>query len=346
DYERVRFVLRSLKKDAGLALKLMAEQLRDPAFPEDELGKQIQQWKVSIHEAMGDTLSQALSALSRKVYPPSHPHYQIPFEKQLQNLDEVTMDKIKKFHEDHYGPQNARLVAVGDIDAQMLEDAIRNSFEGWVKKKTSRPYTTKVPLKTQPVREVIPLPDKPNIDVVFGHALPLDRRSKFYLPLYLSNFILGGDFSARLANTVRDDQGLTYHIQSEMAGIEKDIQGHWQINVILNAETVNEGIEAVRKQLNFFVEKGIRPQELTDRKNTVIGIFKVRLSSSHGLANQILRSEELGLGFAYLDRFQELVQAVTLRQANHVVQRFLHPDQLNIVMAGSLENNFPESEKK
>lgn len=336
NHERVGFEARCLRQDLGIVVDLIAEQLRIPAFSAEELEKLKQRQLVSIHEAINDTGSQAEAHLARAIYPVNHPHYEKTFEDQLKDLEALRLDDIKKFHQDHYGPQNMIIAAAGDVGMDEFQASVEKAFGGWKTLAPVHAADMKVAVASSPVRETVVVPDKTMVDVTMGHALPIVRNSPEFLPLFVVNAILGGDFSARLASTVRDNEGLTYHIQSELSGIEKEIQGHWQISMILNNQSLEAGIESSLKQIRLFTEKGISEQELEEKKNTLIGNFKVSLSTTRGTAQQILRTEELGLGIRYLDEFPEKLKVISVAEANQLIRKFFDPDKLALVVAGSV----------
>ncbi|MBI3313473.1 MAG: insulinase family protein [Candidatus Omnitrophica bacterium] len=336
NHERVGFNARCLKKDVPLVLRLISEQLRYPDFDPEEFEKTKQNQRAGIYQAMSETAQQAAAALSREIYPPGHPHYELPFEKELENVEKVTLPDVREFFDTHYGPMEMTVVAVGDVDSETLEKSIETGFADWAVKKITSDYPHEI-LDRAAERKVIFVADKTKADVILGHGLSVTREDPVYFPLYLANGILGGDFSARLSNTVRDDQGLTYHIQSQLNGIEKKTQGHWEINMILNSKSLEAGIDAATAQTRLFIAEGITEKELEDEKSTLTGNFKVALATTGGLAGQILRAEELGLGLQYLDEFENLIQAVTLPQANQALRQYFHPDKLHIVIAGSIK---------
>lgn len=336
NHERVGFNARCLKKDTGLVLRLLAEQLRYPDFDPAEFEKVKQNQVAAIYRAMSETADQASAALTREIYPPGHPHYDPPFETQLKDLEKITAADAREFYESRYGPMDMTVVAVGDVEPSVVEDVIQTGFAGWKIKDVAFDYP-KETADRPPGRKVIYVGEKIKSDVFLGHGLPVTRRDKAYFPLYLSNTVLGGNFSARLSNTVRDEQGLTYDIQSRLNGIEKQTRGHWEISMILNPKSLEAGIEAALAQIRLLVEKGITEKELADKKSTVSGNFKVALATTGGLAGQILRAEELGLGLEYLDEFEDHILAVTLEEADQAIREYFHPEKFHIIVAGTIE---------
>ncbi|MBI3307383.1 MAG: insulinase family protein [Candidatus Omnitrophica bacterium] len=338
NYERVGFTARCLRKDIPLVLRLIAEQLREPAFNEEEFEKLKQNQLSSLQQAMSETESLADAALSRQIYAPGHPHYEPPYELQIKDLEKTTIAEVREFYENHYGPKEMFVIAVGDIDLNTVANTVQNVFANWKIKDVPADFPTGV-LDLPAERKVTYVADKTKSDVMLGHGLSITRQDPAYFPLYLANAALGGDFSSRLPNSVRDDKGLTYHIQSRLNGVEKKTQGHWEIEMIFNSKSLEAGIDAAMKEIRQYIEEGMTAKELGDEKSTLIGNFKVSLATTGGLANQILRAEELELGLEYLDQFENLIRKVTLEEANQAIQQNFHPEKLHTVIAGSIKEN-------
>lgn len=336
DHERVGFHARCLKQDVPLVIELLAEQLQFPLFDPHEFQKQIDQYKVHLRQAMSDTAAQGYSALVRSIYEPDHPNYEPSYEDQIKMLEAVTLQDIKQFHREFYGPRNLIITAAGDLDFHIIEKAVHTHFKNWEAKEVAFLTHPSSIRNEKPSRRLIHIPDKIKVDAYFGHALPLTQDDPDYLPIFLANQILGGDFSARLNNTVRDDQGLTYSIHSEIEGIDRGVEGHWQINVILNNEVLERGIKATEEQIRLFAEKGVTEEELAFKKETVTGKYQVSLSTTSGFARRLLRNEELQLGLSYLDRFPELIHQITLQKTNDSIRRYIHPENLELILCGTL----------
>ena len=178
------------------------------------------------------------------------------------------------------------------------------------------------------------MPDKSNVDVRMGHAVPLRRDDDDYLALYVGNYILGGNFAARLMNVVRDEKGLTYHIGSGLSGISTRYAGYWQTRVTLSHEALEEGIAATMDVVRDFVDEGATEEELADKKTTITGSYTVGLATTQRLARSILTNAERGFEMDYMDRFPEEIRALTLEEVNQAVRRYLQPDAMHEALAG------------
>jgi predicted Zn-dependent peptidase len=336
----VDFAGRALPKDVPQVLDVMAEMLAAPAFDDAEFQKARAQAAAEIQRNMDDTSTQAAGALSRRLYPRAHPNYSERPQDQLAALQELTIDDVRRYHAEHFGAHELTLAVVGDLDPDAIKAAVQESLGDWADHDAPSAHATEA-APSDPGRETVPLPDKDNIDVRMGHALDLRRDDPDYLPFYVGNYILGGNFSARLMATVRDEKGLTYGISSSLSGVSTQYTGHWHVGVTLSQDKLDEGIEATQKTVRRFVEEGATADELDAKKTTITGSYKVGLATTRRLAQSILTNAERGFDVDYLDRFPDEINALTLDDVNDAVRRHLRPDALHEALAGTLPEATP-----
>lgn len=327
--------LRCLSPDLPDMVAMTAAILRRPAFPERQFGIEKELKRAEILTQMGDTLAQGYAALSRRVYPAGHPNYIPPFEEQLRKLEKITLADVKDFYEKRYGGAHFTVIAAGDVPHEVLAEAVKKYFSGW--RENELPKIIPADLKLPPAgSHEIPVGDKVKIDVLIGHALPLLRGDKDYLPAYVGNHILGGDFTGRLLKKVRVEKGLTYSIISLMNGITQEIQGQWFVNVILNRRTLQAGMAATTEIIRKWAKQGVTQKELDKKIISLKGRFYLDVSTTEGMADQLAAFEALGLGETYLDEYPAELERLTLNQVNQAIRRCFHPDQSQTIIAGSL----------
>lgn len=326
---------RALRADAAEMMTLVGEQLREPAFDEAEFSKAKARAAASLRRSLDETSAQASGALSRRIYPRAHPNYVIDAEEQLEVLETLTVDDIRTYHQRHFGAAELTFVVVGDFDEAVLEAAIEEAFAGWEPAAVEARFA-RAALPQTPGRTTVSMPDKNNVDVRIGQPVSVLRQDEDYLPLYLGNYVLGGNFSARLMTVIRDEMGLTYGIRSGLAGITNDYQGHWFVAVTLSQENIDRGVEATLAEVRRFVEDGVTEAELADKKATMTGAFQVGLATTGGLASALLTNVERGFDVAYLDRFVSEVNATSLSAVNDAIRRHLDPEQFHLSLAGHL----------
>jgi zinc protease len=178
--------------------------------------------------------------------------------------------------------------------------------------------------------------DKPNADVVIGHASRLRRSNPDYLAARIANNALGqSTLSSRLGLKVRDEMGLTYGINSSFT--ESGIgDGPFVINVTVAPQNIDVAIEATMEIANDYIAGGVREDELKDEQSSMIGSFKLSLATNNGMASQIAGAELFGLGVKYLDEFPFLASTITKPEVDEAIRKYIHPEVATTVIAGTI----------
>ncbi|MFB6098939.1 MAG: M16 family metallopeptidase, partial [Salinibacter sp.] len=325
---------RALVDDLPRVMDVMAEMLRTPAFDPEEFRKARAQVAADIQRRMEKTSARASAALSQRLFPEGHPNHNPTPESLLERLQTLTVEDVRDYHATHFGSTEWTLAVVGDLEHDAVESVAAETFGGWPSHDAPAAYETDAtPAETG--RSIVPMPDKSNVDVRIGHALPLRRDHDDYAALYVGNYILGGDFAARLMSTVRDELGLTYSIRSSLSGVTTRYAGSWQTSITLSHDALEEGISATRDVIREFVAEGASEEELDAKKTTITGSYTVGLATTERLAQSILTNAERGFGVSYLDDFPDEVRALSLAEVNAAVQEYLTPDALQEALAGT-----------
>ena len=323
-----------LKKDLPTVINLLAEQLRQPAFDPEELEKLKKQRVGQLKRSLENTDTLSSRSLSRLAFPPEHPNYLPPLEYLINDIEKVTVDDLKTFYDRHYGPNSMILVAVGDLAPKTLHRAIKSAFTGW-KGGVDLPEAPKASAPAPGPETIVYMEDKPSVSVQIGMPSTLKKTDPDYLPVMLGTYIFGGNFSARLMRIIRDEEGLTYHVRSRMQGdIYSD--GLWYIYASFAPQLLDNGLLSVRRELTRWHREGVTADELRAKKDTLIGSYKVRLATTGGLAARILSFAQRGYPVTYLDQYPLDIEAVTLESVNANIKKYLDPDKMITVMAGSV----------
>jgi zinc protease len=185
------------------------------------------------------------------------------------------------------------------------------------------------------------MPGKTSISVVIGQPSGLQYRDPEYQPLHFATSVFGsGFFSARLLDIIRNREGLTYSMTAQLSA-DTYGDGAWSINGTFAPELLERGLASTRRELRRFHTAGITAEELATFKVTLAGSYKVALATTGGLAAALLNAGARGYGPEWVDEFPERLRALTLAEANAAIRKFIDPDKMITVLAGSL----PETKK-
>ena len=339
----VNIAARFLSKDLALVIQTISEELREPAFPADELEKLKQQTIAAIQEQQAHTGYRGYERFTALVFEPSNPYYVHPGETLIQSINSITVEDVRRFHAERYGARSLILVVAGDVEA--IE--VRKQFEGALGSFIGPENVNITVRDPEPqagaVREVVLLKEKASVDILIGSAAPLRRESQDYYAAVLANSALGeSTLSSRLGLQVRDLEGLTYGINSRFRAPSL-AAGPWYIGVSVNPQNVEKAINSALNVIRDYIRNGIREDELADEKSSAIGSFKVSLATNGGLARALWNAEFYNLGIDYIDRYPQLIQAVTVEEVNAAIRKYFRPDHLTIVIAGDYEAAMPDT---
>jgi zinc protease len=335
DAGSVTFSARSLKKDSQQVIDLLAEQLMKPSFDKDEFEKLRKQKLAQARQMRDDTSTQASIAFRRAVFPAGHPQYRLTVEERLAALEKMTVADVSAFHAKSLGPDHSTLVIVGDVEPSAVQASVASAFADW---KGGRALLAipSAKMNQEPVELTSIVPGKQSVNVILGVSTGLRYVDADYLPLEVATNVLGRGFTSRLVGAVRDTEGLTYGIAAGLAGSGK-LDHAWAVNATFAPSLLAQGLASTRRELAKWHRDGITADELEYRKSSLAGAHRVSMATSRGLASMILNTVRRGLELTWIDEYPNKVAALTLPQVNGVIKKYVDPEKLVTVRAGSLE---------
>jgi zinc protease len=333
----VNIAARALSKDLPLVMTALSEVLREPAFPAEELEKLKQQIVASVQEQQSNTGYRARERFTQLIFDEASPFYMPPGEKLIESVRSMTVEDVRAFYSKYYGGRSLILSVSGDVRADEVAQQFAEAFGEFRGPESVDINVTDPEPRSGTMREVVLLKDKASVDILLGSAAPLRRASEDYYAAVLANSALGeSTLSSRLGLRVRDQEGLTYGINSRFRAPSL-AAGPWYVGVSVNPNNIEKAINSALNVLRDYVENGIRADELADEKSSAIGSFKVSLATNAGLASATWNAEFYGLGTDFIDRYPQIIQAVTIEEVNAAIRKYFRPDHLTVVLAGDIE---------
>src|SRR6266550_7093657 len=195
------------------ALPIMADVALRPTFPRDELERQRQQRLTSLLQGRDDPPTISSVAFSRILYGKAH-RYGTPHVGTAETIKTFTPEDLRAFYTSAFRPENATLLAVGDVTADNVLPLFEKNFGTW--KAAGPSAAEKLPAVEQaPPRQIylIDKPGAPQSQIRIGWV-GVPRSTPDYFPISVMNTILGGSFTSRLNNNLREKHGYTYGASS------------------------------------------------------------------------------------------------------------------------------------
>jgi zinc protease len=326
----------ALSRDTKILLGTLAEELREPAFPQDELVKAKSEMRADLLRGYDNTGLRAREALSRLAYPPGHPFRAVEREVMLTSLDRATSDDLRVFHHDRWVGSGLVLCVVGDVDTAQVASWVSDLF-GSLPRGTRPTYNIPRVAPDAPSRALESMPGKANVDFVLGHASGIRRMDPEWEAAIIANAALGqSSLTSRIGKRVRDTEGLSYNLYSRLFWSDY-LDGVWAVDVAVAPQNTARAIRSTREEIEKYAKEGITDAEVETQKSFFAGNYRVRLGTNAGVAFSLAYAEKYGYGPRYLDEFPGRVAAVTRDQVNKVIREKLHPEKMHLVVAGDFD---------
>jgi zinc protease len=322
--------VRSLREDVPALLDLVAEVVRQPTFPADEVEKVRQELTTSIKEQDNDTRATADRLLRRLLYPEGHP-YRHRTLGEVASIATVGRDDLGAFHRQRYGPRVMTIAAVGGLDDfPAFVAAVERRFGDWATEAVPSPLPAP-PTRPTGSRDTATIAGKSQADLAIGR-LTLPRSSPDYYPLEMGNLVLGRlGLMGRLGANVRDRQGLAYYAYS---AIEPGKQGSlWVARAGVDPANVERARAGIVEELLRIGNESVTTEELADGKSFLTGSLPIALETNDGVAATLLAIDYYDLGLDYLDRYPDIINSITAEQVLTAIQTHLDPDRLAVGIA-------------
>jgi zinc protease len=323
-----------LKKDLPLIVGIIAAELRTPALQAAEFSKAKQQLIGELQSSTQNSSARASEAFNRAIFPEGHPNRPHTISEYIAAAKSATLEEVKAFQAKYYGPAHMSLIVVGDVSDADTQAEVTKAFSGWT---GGQDYLRSAPPASNAAAQVtVPLADKPSVTMILGQATGLRYSDPDDLPLRVGTAILGRGFTGRLMNTVRDKEGLTYNIGAGMSD-DSIVDGAWDISASFAPALLAKGVASTRRELDTWWKDGVTEQELTARKQGLIGTYLVGLATTGGLAETILVNTQRGFDLNWLDGYPKAIKALTAAQVNAAIKTHLNPSNMVLIEVGSLK---------
>lgn len=331
--ESASFSGSALSKDGELLVSTLAEVLRTPTFPQEELEKLRAQSLDRMVAAQESTGARGGRAFFSTIFPKGHPYGQLPFDEAKSNLQAITRDDLVAFHKAYYRPDSTIIVIVGDVQTEHVQALVEKYFGDWQGEgplpKVSIPLA---PLPEKPDRIVISMMDKSQVDANFGYPSPVSRTDPDFYAVNVMGRILGGGIPSRLGTRIRDKDGLAYGVGGGFRSMKSG--GTFIVQFGVNPANVDRAVKAMYEEITRLRDEGATQDELDEALDAITGSYAVSLATNSGIASALLDTELYRLGLDYLRKRNDFYRQVTLEQVNAAAKKYLHPENGVLVLAG------------
>ena len=327
--EYAYITLYSLNKYLPQTLDVLESIVKEPTFPEKELGvvaeNNIQQFIVNSSKV--DFL--AHRALMKAVYGGQHPCGRLV---QKEDYKRITPDVLRKFYDRYYHSRNCTIYVsgkVGDDCVRRIEDLFgREAFGKGFQKPEKTDF---VPVSSVDKRIFVEYADVMQSAVRMG-MLSLERCHPDYLKALVMVTLFGGYFGSRLMSNIREEKGYTYGISAGIAPYPG------QGILVINTETANEFVEPLVREVYHEIDRlqndPVPEDELFMVKNYMLGEMCRSYESAFSLADAWMFVQVSGFGDTHFEDVLNTIKNITPEEIRELAGRYLCKEKLKEVISG------------
>lgn len=329
DASTVRLHLPVSKLDDGLAL--MRDVVLHPQFLPAEWDRMKKTRVTAILQGRDNASTLAGLAFSKVLY--GDHRYGAPAAGSEATLNAMTVADIKAFHATHYQPANALLIVVGDTTSAGILPKLERQFGAW-KGTAPAPKTALPPVPAHGARTVY-LVNKPGAaqsQIRIG-LVGAARRTPDFFAIDVFNTVLGGSFTSRLNQNLREAHGYAYGASSGFA--MRMAAGPFQAAAGVQTDKTVESLREFFAELDA-IREPMPESDLTRGKNYQALGFPQGFETLTGMASQLAALAVYGLPDTYFNEYVPKIQAVTVAEAQAAARKYVQPDQFAIVVVGDL----------
>ncbi len=330
--------IQTVAANLGGALKLAAEILREPSFPDSEFETVRQQRIASLESAKSEPQALASIALQRRLvdYPRGDVRHAPTPDEQIEDFKKVTIDDVKKFYQDFYGISEGEIAISGQFDPKEMEKLVGELFGSW-----KAPVAYKRPLtpyrKVQPDNQKIETPDKQNAMFIAGMTTKMSDEDADYPAALIANYILGGSFSSRLVTRIRHKEGLSYTVQSSLGAPAKDDGANFTGLAISAPQNTPKVEESFRDEIAKTLKEGFTAEEVAAAKKAWLQESILQRSQDGSLVRLFTARDRFDRTLKFDESLEAKVAALTPEQVSDALRHHVDPAAMVYVKAGDFK---------
>lgn len=311
------------------ALAIMADVALRPTFPGDELERQRKQRLTSLAQAHDNPNTIASVLFNRTLFGEQHPYGRRTGGVE-NTLRALTAQELNKFHATYFVSNNAQLIVVGAVTGKTILPKLEAAFGKWKAGKASAPVAAEAKQVTE--RQIY-LVDKPGAaqSVIRIGRLGVARLTPDYYALTVLNTILGGSFTSRLNQNLRETHGYAYGASSNFGF--NQLPGAFLAAASVQTDATDKSLVEFMKELNN-IRGEITDEEMTRAKNYVALGYPGNFQTSGQIAGELSELVTYGLPDTYFNTYVNDILAVSKAQVQAAAQKYIDPEKVAIIVVG------------
>ncbi|MHB1037978.1 MAG: M16 family metallopeptidase [Pirellulales bacterium] len=334
DWDSTSLRLFTLKRQLAKALDVYSDVLRNPSFPEAELGRERNMALGRLIQVRDEPTILARLAVAATLYGQENPYGQPQYGTEA-SLKAIERNDLASFCKTQFRPDRASLIVVGDITLDEAVRELEKAISGW-KAAGNGAAEPQFPALGEPKPNSITLVDKPSAaqSVISVGLVGAKRNSPDYFALSVMNSIFGGQFSSRLNMNLREDKGYTYGARTGFDWRVHQPGPFTATSSVQTAVTAPALVEFLKEFNGMVGQRPVGKEELDFSKTYLTRGYPAGFETPGNVASQLETLVEYSLPDDYFNTVVPKISAVTAQDVLRVAKKYLDVAHLSIIVVG------------
>jgi predicted Zn-dependent peptidase len=311
------------------ALALFADVALHPSFPANEFERVRKTQLTELLQLRDQGSAIASIAFPAIIYGSAHP-YGAPAQGTEASVKALTTGDLQSYYQVNFRPNNSTLIVVGDVTPAQVEQKINALFGGWQRADIPQINYSEPPKSGTTTIYLIDKPGAAQSSFRIG-SVGVPRSTQDYFALTVMNTILGGSFTSRLNQNLRETRGYTYG-----AGSRFDMRraaGPFLASAEIVTAKSDSALLEFMKELNG-IRQLVPPAELSRAKRYLQLQLPGNFETTQQIAAALVPVALYGLPLDYYNNYVQNIEGVTQADVARVAQQYINPGSLAVVIVG------------
>ncbi|MEV6105127.1 pitrilysin family protein [Streptomyces sp. NPDC051940] len=294
DHPGVRVSLEVPASRLPKALALLADALRAPAFPEEEIERLVANRLDEIPHELANPARRAAMALSDALFP-AGARMARPRQGTEETVARIDAASVRAFYEAHLRPATATAVIVGDLTGVELGDALADTLVAWTGSTAEPAAATPITADDAGRVVIVDRPGAVQTQLLIGRVGP-DRHDRVWPAQVLGVYCLGGTLTSRLDRVLREEKGYTYGVRAFGQVIRSDGRDNGASLLAISGSVATEvtgpALEDTWQVLRTLAAEGLTDAERDVAVNNLVGVAPLKYETAAAVADTLAEQVE------------------------------------------------------
>jgi predicted Zn-dependent peptidase len=326
--------LNTPRRTLGGALDLMADVALRPTFRGTDIRRERDLRLAEILQERSEPGSMAELAFNAVVFPDGHPYHR-PLGGDSTSVAAFDSVLVQNFYRRTFQPDQAEFIVTGDITLAEAERELMARFGRWRSDRLARlkPADVPAPEATPTAVTLVSKPDAAQSVIIIGGP-GVARSNPDYAAIEVMNTLLGGSYSSRLNQNLRETRGYTYGAFSDF--LYRPLPGPFEASAAVRTDVTDSSLVQFFAEFHLLRDSAVSPTELHRAVSYITLGLPGQFETTGQMAGQIGTLLTFGLPATYYDDFSRQVVAVSAADVQRVARRYVEPARMSVVVVGDL----------